>query len=371
VRAPRFAQLAALIAGLHPSLVYAATHVQVAALAAVLLTATLAVAFRAGRTGRDRDALGAGLLLALLVLTDPILALAAPAVAWAVVRGQGVRRASRLIVLTVLTAVLGVAPWSIRNACVHGELVAIKSTFGYAFWQGNCALSEGTDKVIRPAVEQRLARTQAQSTFDLRGWNGTLWSARHTAGYLDDVALTADDYRELARHSEPERSRRLFRRALGDLRADPSRYPRLCLRRLRYFLLFDETNPKTRNPVYRFSHLTLTFLAVVGLARAPRQLRSRLAPTILTVALITAFHALTIVSARFHIPIEPLLAVWAASGLVRWEMSSVTDISTQTLNRAGSRHRTHRHRWAIFHPAQHAAMADHGPGNNARPVPSH
>ena len=33
--------------------------------------------------------------------------------------------------------------------------------------------------------------------------------------------------------------------------------------------------------------------------------------------LITLFHTLTIVSARFHIPIEPLLAVWAGAGLSR------------------------------------------------------
>ena len=47
-------------------------------------------------------------------------------------------------------------PWIVRNALVHGEFVAIKSTFGYAFWQGNCKLSEGTDKVVRTSVEQVL-----------------------------------------------------------------------------------------------------------------------------------------------------------------------------------------------------------------------
>ena len=264
---PRLAILAGLIAALHPSLVYAATHVQVAALAATLLTAALAVAFRAGRTGHDRDALSAGLLLGLLALTDPILVLVAPGLAWAVVLGQGVRRAARPITVTALASALVVAPWIVRNTRVYGEFVAIKSTFGYAFWQGNCSVSQGTDKVVRPSVEQTLARAQGQSARDLSGWNASLWAARHAAGYLDDIALTADDYRELARLSEPERSRRLFHRALRDLRADPSRYPRLCLRRLRYFVFFDETNPKTRNILYRASHLVLTLLALAGLLR--------------------------------------------------------------------------------------------------------
>ena len=49
--------------------------------------------------------------------------------------------------VTALTGLAGISPWLVRNYRVHGEFVAIKSTFGYAFWQGNCALSEGTDKV--------------------------------------------------------------------------------------------------------------------------------------------------------------------------------------------------------------------------------
>ncbi len=180
-------------------------------------------------------------------------------------------------------------------------------------------MSEGTDKVVRPSVERALAQAKGRSPRDLRGWNASLWAARHAAGYLDDIALTADDYRELAPLSEPERSRRLFHRALDDLRADLSRYPRLCLRRLQYFLFFDETNPKTRNTLYRASHLALTFLAAAGLLSARREVLRSLAPTLLTAALIAAFHTLTIVSVRFHIPIEPLLGLWAASGLTRRE----------------------------------------------------
>jgi hypothetical protein len=309
----RLAGLAGLIAALHPTLVYATTHVQVAPLAATVLTAAMAGAFRAGRTGRDRDAACAGLLLALLALTDPILALVAPGMAWAIVLGRdkSARRAARPIGLVALTSALVVAPWVARNARAFGEFVAVKSTFGYAFWQGNCALSEGTDKVVRPSVERALSRGHR----DLRGLNASLWAARHEAGYLDDIALTADDYRELGAVSEPERSRRLFRTALVDLRAVPTRYLRLCLRRLRYFVLFDETNPKTRNLVYRSSHLSLTVLAALGLLMARRELRRRLAPTILSAALIASFHTLTIVSARFHIPIEPMMGLWAASAL--------------------------------------------------------
>ncbi len=311
---PRVATVAGLIMAVHPTLVYSATHVQVAALASALLAGALALATRAGRTRALGDALGAGLLLGLLALSDPILGLVAPGMAWAIASRQDWRGSIRLIGAVGLTATVCVAPWVVRNAWVHGEFVPIKSSFGYAFWQGNCALSEGTDKVVRASVEAKLRR----SSSNLRDLNATLWEARHEAGYLDDIALTRADYAELGAVSEPERSRKLFRRALADLQADPSRYPMLCLRRLRYFVFFDETNPKTRSRIYRVSHLGLTLLAALGLWLASPKIRRKLGPSLLTAALITTFHALTIVSARFHLPIEPLMALWAASGLSRW-----------------------------------------------------
>jgi len=298
------------IVAIHPTLVYAATHVQVAPLATTLLVAILARAYEA-RTRREGFAVG--LWLALLALTDPILALAAPGLALAMRMATSPAAARRQVAMMALAASIGVAPWIARNAVVHGELVLIKSTFGYAFWQGNCDRSEGTDKVVRTSVGRALEGDDG----GLRGLNDRLWAARHEAGYLDDVALTAADYRVLGATTEPERSRILFRRALHELKQKPGRYLGLCLRRLRYFFLFDETNPKTRNRLYRASHLGLTVLAVLGLLAAPGDVRRRLVPTILTVGLVAAFHAATIVSARFHIPIEPLLAVWAGAGLAR------------------------------------------------------
>jgi hypothetical protein len=319
----RVAILAGLIAAVHPTLVYSATHVQVASLASAILAASLAWAFRAGRTGSVRDAVAAGGFLGLLAMADPILALVAPGMVWAIAIGQGLRRSARLVGVVGATAAICVAPWVARNARVHGEFVPIKSSFGYAFWQGNCALSMGTDKVVRASVERALSRRPG----GLREWNAALWEARHEAGYLDDIALTRGDYRELGAVPEPERSRRLFRRALADLRAEPGRYARLCLRRLRYFVFFDETNPKTRSQVYRASHLGLTALAALGLILARPDVRRRLGPTVLTAAMIGAFHALTIVSARFHLPIEPLMGLCAAAGSTRWGPSAPAEMA--------------------------------------------
>jgi hypothetical protein len=318
---PAVAWLAGLIAALHPTLVYAATHVQVALLGATLLVWVLLWGYRTGATGLAADALATGAVLALLALTDPILSLVGIGVVGTIglgrrTRPRRLRETMALTALVMAAAGLGVVPWIVRNARVHGEFVAIKSTFGYAFWQGNCDLSEGTDKVVRASVEKILDGPEDGG--GLGSLNRRLWAARHEAGYLDDIALTRQDLRMLGSVSEPERSRLLFRRAVRELRDQPGRYLRLCLRRFRYFWLFDETNPKTRVLAYRLCHVGLTALALIGLVLARPGVRRRLVPTIVTAACIALFHTLTIVSARFHIPIEPLLALWAACGLTRW-----------------------------------------------------
>jgi hypothetical protein len=315
-----------LLTAFYPTLVYATTHVQVAVTATTLLVWTLVLAYLTGKSARTRHTLLTGVLLGLLALTDPILALTGAGAVWAIAQGinNSINKTMLICKLTALmtfSAVVVVSPWIVRNALVHGEFVAIKSTFGYAFWQGNCALSQGTDKIVRPSVEAVLGRDGGGAS--LASLNQTLWAARHEAGYLDDIALSRDDYRLLGSVSEPERSRILFRRAIADLRADPLRFPTLCLRRLRYFWLFDPTNPKTRVRIYQASHLALTGLAFLGLILAAPQVRRRLAPTILTAGLIALFHVLTIVSARFHIPIEPLMALWAAGLLARGDGQSL------------------------------------------------
>jgi hypothetical protein len=212
------------------------------------------------------------------------------------------------IALTGFTAV--VSPWIMRNYLVHGELVFVKSTFGYAFWQGNHPRSFGTDKIPLPATSDAAEPT----VHGIRALERSLWRTRMIDTlYIDDAVLPNERIAALGRMSEPERSRQLMAEATSYIWRNPAHYARLCLQRLRYFLLFDETNPKSRVSVYRASHLTLQVMAPAGLWFSRRAWR-RLWPTILVFALVTAFHSLTIVSARFHIPLEPIQIVWAACG---------------------------------------------------------
>jgi len=257
---------------------------------------------------------------------------------------------ARLATMT-LVAVAVIAPWLIRNRLVHGELVFIKSSFGYAFWQGNHPMSWGTDKIPKPAAEE--ARRRHDGT--LSDMDRALWEARHETLYIDDVVLKPLGYGRFAGLTEPQRSRLLGTEAWGFIRRDPLRYGRLCLQRLRYFLLFDETNPKASNQLYRTSTVIWLALAFVGLAATAGAWRP-LWPTYAIFTLVALFHTLVIVSTRFRIPVEPLSFVWAAGAvapvLARW-----LDKPAITVRRPGEM----RH-----DPFERAAHVLHGPHYRTR-----
>ncbi len=312
-----WAILAGLGAALYPPLVYSATHIQVVSTATTLLVWAFVALYDLREFRKPQNVIVAGLFLGLLALTDPILALAGvgASIAWFTFdrpksRGEMISLA-RCWVLLVIVSIGVLLPWSIRNWHVHGRPVFVKSTFGYAFWQGNNRLSSGTDKVVRQSVEAALA----DSAGGLSGLHEKLWRARHEAGCVDDIALSVEDKKSLGQLPEAERSEELMRRARADLAAEPGRYAKLCLRRLRYYLWFDDTNPKTAIPFYRIPHAGLTIGAAAGLVAMGPTLRRKMAFMIIAFGLTAAFHAMTITAPRFHLPWEPAMIVWSVAGI--------------------------------------------------------
>jgi hypothetical protein len=308
--------IAGLGAAVYPTHLYMVTHLQVALWAALLLTLLLAVVVSPRWQADWKGAILVGCLAGLLLLVEPILALALPICAmafWTAEKRKGWRDCFRWgsigrVALMAGVAAVIVSPWIVRNWRVHGEFVFVKSTFGYALWQGNNPISWGTDKIPKPSAEQ--LRLEHDGT--LAGMNRALWEARHETLYIDDVLLKPTGYREFVGLSEPGRSRLLAYRALKFIRHDPAQYGRLCMNRLRYFLLFDDTNPKAANRVYRWSTIIWLVLASVGLLASLGRWRE-FWPSYAIFFSATLFHALVITSVRFRIPIEPLSFVWAAA----------------------------------------------------------
>lgn len=321
--------LAGVGATVYPAHVYMVTHVQTVCFSTLHLT--LLAAWAASPCGGVRaiKAVGLGLLAGLLLLWDPILLLTLPFVgvlywqscaregshrrqwaSWRVSSAGWSLRWMRLLLAACVCAAT-VAPWLYRNWRVHGEFVFVKSTFGYAFWQGNNPKSWGTDKVPKPSAA---ALRQAHDG-TLAGIDRAMWEARRETLYIDDVLLKPTAYREFAGLSEPARSRVLFKRATQFICEHPERYVALCWKRLRYMLLFDETNPRAASRVYRVSTVVWLVLSLLGLL-VLRPWWGRLWPTVGAAAALVLFHTCTIASARFRIPLEPLTFVWAAGSVV-------------------------------------------------------
>ena len=179
---PRVGWVAGIGAALYPTHLYMVTHLQVAIWAALVLTVLVAwVAASRGKQSWGRAAV-AGIFSGLILLIEPILALTLPICALFFWTGER-RRFSLPAIGRVATmagvAALVIAPWTIRNCVVHGEFVFIKSSFGYAFWQGNNPISYGTDKIPKPSAET--LRNANDGT--LADMDRALWEARHETLY--------------------------------------------------------------------------------------------------------------------------------------------------------------------------------------------
>lgn len=332
--------VAAVGAAVYPTHVYMVTHLQVVVWAAFVLAWLAAECFsrNAGSWGK---AVRLGVLSGVLLLIDPILALALPFLAiafWLRARrqiGDSNSQAAWPILRPAVMALVAagvVSPWVVRNYHVHGEFVFVKSTFGYAFWQGNNPDSWGTDKIPKPLDE----RPEGNTLADQNRW---LAAARSETLYIDDVLLTEADYAAFAQLSELERSRALGDRARGFIAEQPDAYFALCLRRLRYFFWLDDTNPKAGHPLYIISTTFWLTLLALGLF----SLRPGERVAWLTLAIVLAvglFHAATISSARFRLPIEVFTFPWCAAGACTLAAASVKLVRRPNLLRRAMRLQT-------------------------------
>lgn len=148
---------AAVIAAVYPPLVWIGAYVLSESLysALALLTAhTLQLAVGAhGERKHRRQLLAAtaGLLAGISVLIRPAMLFFLPlAVVWLF----WTRRPAVAAIFVALTLAL-IAPWTIRNAVVHGRFVLVASEGGVTFWTGNHPLARGDgDLAANPELKE-------------------------------------------------------------------------------------------------------------------------------------------------------------------------------------------------------------------------
>jgi 4-amino-4-deoxy-L-arabinose transferase-like glycosyltransferase len=149
------AAAAAWIAAIYPPLVWIAAYVLsealycTVALGAVWLLDRAIDRSDAGQPSSVRSA-AAGALCGLAILIRPAMLFFVPLAAlWLIAR----RRVAVAAIL-IVTALLVVAPWTIRNYRTYGRLVLVASEGGVTFWTGNHPLARGEgDLAANPDIK--------------------------------------------------------------------------------------------------------------------------------------------------------------------------------------------------------------------------
>lgn len=235
----------------------------------------------------------------------------------------------KLPTAVVFAIALGLVPWTLRNYQVHGRLMLIKDSLPYVFWQGNNPASQGTDKLL---VDSEAAASLSR-VWDPMTANQTAFAIRRQAVSVDSTLPASFIHHLQSLPTEIARMDEFAKRARQDWKL--SHYLKLCGLRLKYWLWFDATNPRSYLWHYRVGYLVLVSLATLGVATHRWQTGgcgqagangsfgtvSRWLPVILAGLTLTAVHALIITSARFRIPVEMLMVPVAAVGvqaIVEW-----------------------------------------------------
>lgn len=282
----RSALVAAALAAFHPSLVIYSTLLLTESLYIVLLLAALIMAHDLEASPGGRRAVGLGVLAGLASLTRPVFLGYFPLLL-ALVAWRGGSAARRWLALSILAWGLVIAPWTIRNVLLHGELVIVGSGAGSSLLTGNNPYATGTWRV-EPGYEQWFAARMAE-----RGVDDAATLTETALGHLSGAI------------------------ALDYIRDNPARAAELALRKTHIFWVYPVAHtdmPGALQAGVVASDMLLCFAVVLGVAGGRGAKRWLL---ILAASAIFFWMAQALLhsEARFRLPLVPLMAVVAGEGL--------------------------------------------------------
>jgi len=275
-----------LLAALYPELVWHSVHLWSEPLFMALLWGAIALALAADEDGRLGTAAAAGLLLGLAALTrDPALYFAPLAALWLATRPP-LARSWRLAAALAVTAVLVVAPWSVRNWLRFHAPIPVSLMGARTFWEGAARQhqevidayaaveqAQGPLAAYRTAWREGLAATRARQPWwllqQVRDQVPRFWTAVDTAVI------------------------HLERRAYGDVRPWAAR----------------AVLAATALP-----HVLVTAAFLVGLAALPLTRGRGL--LLLFLAYYLALHLATVGHPRLRLPVLPVAFVYGAAAVL-------------------------------------------------------
>jgi 4-amino-4-deoxy-L-arabinose transferase-like glycosyltransferase len=271
--------LAGFLAALYPKLVYYSGLLVTETLCTFLLAAAVWTLL-AGDDGPRRtwSFLLSGVLLGLAALArSSLLLLPVGVVAWLFL-SRPPRRTGKASAAILLGFLAALAPWWVRNACVHGHFVPATTEGGYTLWVTNNERADGGGHCFWP----------------------------DPPGGFDGLSEAAID-REFAS------------RGVIWIRANPGGFLRLCGQKfVRFWRLWPHADEPSVGPaaaiVAGATFTPILLLALWGAFAARSRWRSALL-FYMIIVYFTALHMVFMAITRYRLPLEPYLIILAAGGV--------------------------------------------------------
>jgi 4-amino-4-deoxy-L-arabinose transferase-like glycosyltransferase len=320
----RVALLAGVGLALFPSLVYTSGVFYVDCLFTFLIALTVYLLSITPPSGGFR-CLGliglCGLALGITILCRPIFLGYVPfAVLFIIFRyGENLKRRIMYGLVLAAMAFLTVMPWTVRNYSMYDRFLLVSSGSGLFLWRGNNELTRGDtdDRYLDPG-------------------SGEVWLSRLKTLEVSQRRELSHKYelinRDLKILDNIDRDRYLQKLALSFIVEHPARSLALFFDKLQtLYTPFTELRPEHANifnEMQRLAFLVIFYptlvLGLIGLLHGLSNWREHL-PLYLVVLSISIAYGITTAAARFRIPIEPFLVLYAAQGAVLvWDMIRTT-----------------------------------------------
>jgi 4-amino-4-deoxy-L-arabinose transferase-like glycosyltransferase len=312
---PRVALLTGLGLVFFPSLVYTAGVFYVDCLFTFLIALTVYLLSVTPPSGEFRriGLIGlSGIALGITVLCRPIFFAYVPfAVLLILFRyGENWRRRVAYVLVLAAMAFMTIIPWTVRNYAMYDRLLLVSTGTGLFLWRGNNELTRGDtdDRYLDPGAGQVwLSRLQSLPP-----------SQRQQLSQKYDLVR-----RDLQRLDNIDKDTYLQKLAMSFIIENPARSIALFFQKIQtLYTPFTHVRPEHANifnDLQRLSFLAIFFptlvLSVIGFLHGLSSWREHL-PLFLAVLSVSFAYALTTAAARFRIPIEPFLILYAAQGAV-------------------------------------------------------
>jgi hypothetical protein len=311
----RVALLAGFALALYPSLVYTSGVFYVDSLFTFLIALTVYLLFLSRRYDGRRSFIFlilSGITLGVAVLCRAIFLSFVPFALFFVVFTFSGRIRRRLLcgaVLAVVTAVT-ILPWTVRNYNLYDQFLLVSTGSGLFLWRGNNELARGNsdDRYLDPGA-------------------GGIWN--HRLHELEpsrrrELMQKYDDVRrDLERLNGIDHDRYLQDLAMAYIAQHPARSLELSIKRIRsLYTAFTDVRPEHGDIIdvkkrisFSIIHYATLLLALFGALCALKEWRKYLIVYLPILSLTFAYAALT-AAARFRIPFEPYLIVFASCGTI-------------------------------------------------------